>query len=53
MTQVMILVAMLSPEIIIGRVVGNILNKNISLELFRLIVLILIFIIGLRLHLSV
>ena len=51
--QVMIIVAMLSPVIIFGGVIGNILNKKFSQELFRFIVLILIFIIGLRLHLSV
>jgi uncharacterized membrane protein YfcA len=51
--QVMIIVAMLSPVIIFGGMIGNILNKKFSQELFRFIVLILIFIIGLRLHLSV
>lgn len=51
--QVLIVVAMLSPVIIFGGVIGNVLNKKFSQELFRFIVLILIFIIGLRLHLSV
>ena len=51
--HVMMLVAMLSPVILIGGMAGNILNKKFSQELFRLIVLILIFFIGLRLHLSV
>lgn len=50
--QVLIIVAILSPVIIFGGVIGNILNKKFSQELFRFIVLILIFIIGLRLHLS-
>lgn len=51
--QVMIIVALLSPVIIFGGVIGNFLNKKLSQELFRLIVLVLIFIIGMRLHLSV
>lgn len=52
-SQVLILVTVLAPIIILGGVIGNILNKKFSPELFRLTVLILIFIIGLRLHLSV
>ena len=51
--QVMMLVAMLSPVIFLGGMAGNVLNKKFSQELFRLIILILIFIIGLRLHLTV
>ncbi|WP_419174741.1 sulfite exporter TauE/SafE family protein [Desulfosediminicola sp.] len=47
--QVLILVLAFSPIIIIGGVLGNALNKRVSQELFRLIVLTLIFLIGLRL----
>ncbi len=47
--QTMLLVGMLSPAIILGGYAGNALNKKIPQELFRLIVLLLIFFIGIRL----
>ncbi len=49
-SRTMLLVAALSPVIILGGVAGNILNKKIPQELFRFIVLLLIFFIGLRLQ---
>ena len=49
-SQTMLLVGALSPAIILGGMAGNILNKKIPLELFRLIVLVLIFFIGFRLQ---
>jgi len=47
--QTILLVCALSPAIIIGGYSGNILNKKIPQELFRLIILLLILLIGLRL----
>lgn len=47
--QTMLLVGALSPAIILGGYAGNALNKKIPQELFRLIVLLLIFVIGIRL----
>ncbi len=47
--QSMLLVCALSPAIILGGYAGNALNKKIPQELFRLIVLLLIFFIGIRL----
>ncbi len=47
--QTMLLVGALSPAIILGGYAGNALNKKIPQELFRLIVLLLIFFIGIRL----
>ncbi len=44
-----LLVGALSPAIILGGIAGNALNKKISQELFRLIVLVLILLIGVRL----
>jgi len=49
-TQTMLLVCILSPAIILGGYAGNALNKKIPQQLFRLIVLILIFFIGIRLQ---
>ena len=49
-TQTLLLVAAVSPVIILGGFVGNILNQKIPQELFRLIILVLIFMIGLRLQ---
>ena len=49
-SQTMLLVCVLSPAIILGGYAGNMLNKKIPQELFRLIVLILIFLIGIRLQ---
>lgn len=51
-SSTLVLVAALSPVIIIGGYIGNILNKRIPQERFRLIVLVLIFFIGLRLYLT-
>ncbi len=48
--QTLLLVAALSPAIIVGGMAGNALNKRIPQELFRLIVLVLIFCIGLRIQ---
>lgn len=47
--QTLLLVCILSPAIILGGYAGNALNKKIPQELFRLIVLVLIFFIGIRL----
>lgn len=47
--QVLVLVLVLSPVIIVGGLLGNLLNKKVPQELFRLIILALIFVIGLRL----
>lgn len=47
-SQVMLLVAALSPVIILGGFVGNYLNKRIPQEMFRLMILLIIFFIGLR-----
>lgn len=47
--QVLVLVLALSPVIIIGGLLGNFLNKKVPQELFRLIILTLIFLIGMRL----
>ncbi len=49
-SRTMLLVVVLSPAIILGGMAGNALNKKIPQELFRLIVLILIFLIGIRLQ---
>jgi len=48
-SQVLVLVLALSPVIIIGGLLGNILNKKVPQDLFRFIILLLIFLIGLRL----
>ena len=48
-SQILLIVLALSPIIIAGGVLGNALNKRVSQELFRLIVLTLIFLIGFRL----
>ncbi|MCF8076166.1 MAG: sulfite exporter TauE/SafE family protein [Desulfotignum sp.] len=48
-SQVMLLVASLSPMIILGGLVGNRLNKRIPQKMFRLVILLIIFFIGLRL----
>ena len=47
--KAILLVGALSPAIILGGFAGNALNKKISQELFRLIVLVLILLIGVRL----
>lgn len=52
-SQVIVLVAVLSPIIIFGGVIGNSLNKRFSQEMFRFVVLILIFLIGCRLQMTV
>ncbi len=44
----LLLIGALSPAIIIGGLAGNELNKRIPQDLFRLIVLVLIFCIGMR-----
>ena len=52
-SQTMLLVGALAPVIILGGMAGNVLNKKIPPELFRLIVLVLIFFIGIRLQWTV
>jgi uncharacterized membrane protein YfcA len=47
--NVLILVAVLSPLIIFGGLVGDMLNKRFSQKLFRIIVLVIILFIGIRL----
>ncbi len=47
-SQVMLMVAALSPVIILGGFVGNYLNKRIPQEMFRIMILLIIFFIGLR-----
>ncbi len=49
----LLLIGALSPAIIIGGLAGNELNKRIPQDLFRLIVLALIFCIGMRIQLTV
>lgn len=48
--KTLLLVGALSPAIILGGMAGNVLNRKIPQDLFRLIVLILIFFIGVRLQ---
>lgn len=52
-SQTALLVGALSPAIIVGGMAGNKLNKKIPQELFRMIVLVLIFFIGFRLQWTV
>ena len=48
-SEVALLVAAMSPVIILGGWLGNLLNKRFSQDLFRIIVLMIIFLIGMRL----
>ena len=47
--HILILVAAFSPVIILGGVLGSFLNKKLSQEMFRLIVLIILLLLGVRL----
>ena len=49
-TKTLVLVAAVSPVIVLGGYIGNMLNKKIPHELFKLIILVLIFMIGFRLQ---
>jgi uncharacterized membrane protein YfcA len=51
--EVLLLVAAISPLVILGGVLGNALNKSVSQELFRKIVLAIILITGIRLLLKI
>jgi hypothetical protein len=51
-TEIVLILITISPLIILGGLTGNLLNKKIPQELFRLIVLSIIFIIGARLIFS-
>jgi uncharacterized membrane protein YfcA len=50
--DIALLVAAISPIIILGGVCGNFLNKRFSQDLFRVFVLLIIFLIGMRLLLT-
>ena len=51
--EILLLVAGISPLVILGGVLGNALNKRVSQELFRKIVLAIILITGIRLLLKI
>jgi uncharacterized membrane protein YfcA len=51
--EILLLVAAISPLVILGGVIGNALNKRVSQELFRKVVLTIILITGIRLLLKI
>jgi uncharacterized membrane protein YfcA len=51
--EILLLVAAMSPLVIVGGVVGNMLNKKVSQEFFRKVVLTIILITGIRLLLKI
>jgi uncharacterized membrane protein YfcA len=51
--EILLLVAAISPLVILGGILGNALNKKVSQELFKKIVLVVILITGIRLLLKI